>query len=446
MNSEEQLLNKRKFNVRFVVILMVTLLILFNLGSWLFFNKIEKYLENELTKRLYSIADIAANYIDISPIINIENITTNSSDLLFLQAKLQDFKSRYELEGAYIVDPDYHILGNGNGNFEIGDKLFYIQQDSVQLLNAWKGQVVVSPIHIVAGNRFKTAYAPLTNDYTEIIALLVLDANAEFFQIIRLFSKGLIVGGIASIGAIILFSFFLAWSINLFINTHDSLRKTEKLAMLGQMAASVAHEIRNPLGIIKATADVLKSKYENKEQPDELFGYIGAEVSRLNTLVNDFLSFAREPKLNLNKGNIEHIIKKAVAAFERELFEHTISIKINVINDIEKFNFDEEKIQQILLNLLINAAQAIESRGEVVIDISKYKYHNRSYAEIKIYDDGKGIDGDLNKIFEPFYTTKSSGSGLGLAITKQIVEKHGGWIDVKSILNQGTTISFYLAI
>ena len=449
ISSEEKLLNKRKLYVKFIVVLMVFLLIVFNLGSWLFFNKMEDFLEDGLARRLFSIAALAANNIEITPGVSIDDFIffteQNSDAYLLIQSKLRSLQNKYELEGVYIIDFQSKVLIDGKGIFHEGTKLTYMQQDSMALRKAWAGKVAVSPIHIIEGNRFKNVYAPLTNIMGDITAILALEANAEFFNIINLFRRGLIVSGLASLGAIILFSLFLAWTINLLINTQKSLRKTEKLALLGQMAASVAHEIRNPLGIIKATGDVVKLKYENKEQPDELFDYIGAEVNRLNNLVTDFLSFARERKLDKKNGSVLNTIQKAVTAFELDCQEKNITIAINAKNEIKNLNFDDEKIHQVLYNLLANATQAInEDRGEVTVEVNNYNKKGENFVEIKVIDTGQGIEGDLEKIFEPFYTTKSSGSGLGLAITKQIIEKHGGWIDVESVKNKGTTVKLYL--
>jgi len=450
ISSEEKLLNKRKYYVKFIVILMVFLLIVFNIGSWLFFRKIENYLEKGLEKRLYSIAALASHNIEITPGVSVDDIeflnNPNSSNYLLIQSKLRTLQTTHELEGVYIIDPSFRIIMEGMGTFQVGEKLTYILQDSVELEQAWSGLTAVSPIHIVEGARFKTAYAPLTNIYADVSALLVLEANAEFFNIIRLFRRGLIIGGLASLGAIVLFSIFLSWTIGLFIKTHESFRRTEKLAALGQMSASVAHEIRNPLGIIKTTADVLKSKYESKDQPDELFDFIGAEVRRLNNLVNDFLSFARETKLNMKAGNIVRTVQKTVVAFKRDIAENEISVSIAVNTERHQLKFDAEKIQQVLLNLLINAAQAAENKAEIIVEVGLRQYRGLSYIQIKVGDNGCGIDGEHQKIFEPFYTTKSSGSGLGLAITKQIVETHGGWIEVESTKDKGTTLTFYLPI
>ncbi|MBD3343310.1 MAG: GHKL domain-containing protein, partial [Candidatus Lokiarchaeota archaeon] len=417
---------------------------------WFFHNEMGTFLEAELSKRLESIARISAHNIEITPGLRVDDFArlddNFSSDYYLIQSKLRSLKTQNELQGVYIVDTNLNVILDESGNFPAGTRLTYIEQDSAGLFAALTGNVAVSPIHVIEGNRFKTAYAPLTNIMAEISALLVLEANADFFSIIRVFRRGLIITGVASIAAIILFSVFLSWTISLLINTQQSLRKTEKLALLGQMAASVAHEIRNPLGIIKATSDVVKLKYQNKEEPDELFDYIGKEVMRLNNLVNDFLTFAREIKLNEKPGNIRETVEKAVNAFEREHSESEITLTMTAVNDLPEVTYDEEKIQQVLLNLLMNAAQAMENKGEISLEIEPHFHAGKQYVRINIIDNGCGIEGDVQKVFDPFYTTKSSGSGLGLAITRQIIEKHNGWIDIASEPGKGTTVRIYLPV
>jgi signal transduction histidine kinase len=234
--------------------------------------------------------------------------------------------------------------------------------------------------------------------------------------------------------------------ITLLIRTHESVQQSEKLAAMGRMAASMAHEIRNPLGIIKGTADVLKEKFAAEKKSDELFDYISAEVQRLNYLINNFLSFAREPKLNLKIANLKTVIEKAVAAIEREEHNFDILITTNLNSDVPDFAFDENAIQQVLFNLLINAQQAFQKNGTIETSLKKISLRNKKFAEITIADNGPGIESDTAKIFEPFFTTKSTGSGLGLTISKQIVEKHGGRIEVSTVIGVGSTFKIYLPI
>jgi len=448
--SGEKLLRRRKMYVRFVVIFMVLLIIAFNLGSWLFLNNMEKSLEDELAKRLSAISALAAENLELTRFLSIDDLALlreeNYTDFFIIRNKLQEIQTKYQLEGAYIIDALQRVVVDAGNTFPAGTRLTHIDQDSLVVLAAWSGEVAVSPIHVVEGNRFKNGYAPITNTVAEVSTILVLEANADFFQIINLFKRGLIFIGLASLVAIILFSAFLVWSINLLIDTQESLRRTEKLAALGQMSASVAHEIRNPLGIIKATSDVIKSKYEDRDEKDELFDYIGAEVNRLNNLVNDFLSFAREISLKKSPVDVRDLLQKVIDAYGREVDSENINIILKADENPARLVIDEEKIRQVIYNLLLNARQAMEGEGDIEVMLRQQEMKNKQYMRICVTDTGPGIEGDVERIFEPFYTTKSSGSGLGLAISRQIVEKHGGWIDVETRIGTGTTMTIYLPI
>lgn len=443
-NPADRLFQKRKRYVRSLVIATALLLLLFNSGSWLFLQRMGSYLERELEKRLTSIARLMQRNINNQYIDDLLSNNEPEFALFFIQQDLRRLVAKEELQDAFIINRNFVVLSDGGAGFASEPRRTYLQQDSLAIRCAWQDSISASPIHVVAGNRFKNVYAPLKDASRDIVALLVLEANADFFEILGLFRRGLILGGLISVGVIVVFSFFISWMITLLIRTQESLKQSEKLAAMGQMAASIAHEIRNPLGIIKSTADVLKEKYIDPIKTDELFDYISEEVKRLNHLVNNFLSFAREPKLELKSAPIEIVIKKAVTAIEREDPDKTISVNFAHADELQPFLFDENAIQQVLFNILINSIQAIDLEGMIDIDLTSVNLKNKQYAKISISDNGSGIQGDVNKIFEPFYTTKSSGSGLGLAISKQIVEKHGGWIEVESQPGKGTTFRVFL--
>lgn len=445
VTTEEKLLQKRKFYIRSLIIFTVLILLAFNLGSWIFLKQMDNYLEQELEKRLTSIARLADRILLKQYIDDLLSNIEPQFALFYIKQDLNKLIDKQELQAAFIIDRNFQVLVEGGGtDFLIEPRRTYLQQDSLAIEKAWQGEIAASPIHIVEGNRFKNVYAPLRDVSLDVVALLVLEANADFFEILGLFKRGLIFGGLVSLGLIVVFSFFISWMITLLIRTQESLKQSEKLAAMGQMAASMAHEIRNPLGIIKSTADVLKEKYAQAKEPDELFEYISEEVKRLNHLVNNFLSFSREPKLNPRPADLNQVISKAVSAIEREKSGQEIEICCRDVEQLEPFIFDEDAIQQVLFNLLINSIQAIDQTGKIEIGLTKMDIKSRSYAKLTISDNGSGIEGDLSKIFEPFYSTKSSGSGLGLAISKQIIEKHGGWIKVESRTGEGTVFRFYL--
>ena len=448
--TAEKILKKRKFYIRFLVIFTAMLLLAFNLGSWLFLRQMGNYLEKELEKRLIAIANISTKNIDTDYIQDLTSANGRELESLLIQLALRDliYDQEFEIESAYIIDKNQHVLIDAlqNKDATTPSERTYLKQDSSAIELAWMGKITASDIHIFEGNKFKNIYAPIGNElYDDIPALLVLEANANFFEILTIFKQSLIIGGLISIGLIILFSFFISWMITLLIGTHETLRKSEKFAAMGQMAASMAHEIRNPLGIIKGTADVLKEKYGSKTEKDDLFDYISAEVLRLNHLVNNFLSFAREPKLNLKETDLFQITEKAVSAIKREDLGQNITIKITNEN-IPPFLFDGDAVQQVLFNMLINSIQAFEKRGDIQINIQQKTIKHKPFARLIISDNGPGIQGDADKIFEPFYSTKSTGSGLGLPISKQIIKKHGGKIEVESIENTGASFHIYLPI
>lgn len=446
ITAEEGLLRKRKASVRLLVLSTILLLLAFNLGSWLFLRQMDNYLEKELEKRLLSMARLTDRILRAQYIESL--LSNNELDLnpQLFQPVLSDLINKEQLEGAFIIDRGFRVLVDGQRELPLDSRRTYLKLDSAAIAQAWQGEISVAPIHVVQGNRFKNVYAPIRDISLEVVALLVLEANADFFEILGLFKRGLIIGSLVSFGLMIVFSFFISWMIALLIRTHESLRRSEKLAVMGQMAASMAHEIRNPLGIIKSTADVLKEKYADKQQPDELFDYISEEVRRLNHLVNNFLSLAREPKLNFKSANLNEVIQRAAAAIERERLGKKIMIQFTAAEQLQLERLDEDALQQVLFNMLINSIQAITDEGRIDITLQRVTLKNKNYAQIQISDTGIGIEGDLDRIFEPFYSTKSSGSGLGLAISKQIIEKHGGRIAVTSRPGEGTTFQLYLPL
>jgi signal transduction histidine kinase len=219
-------------------------------------------------------------------------------------------------------------------------------------------------------------------------------------------------------------------------------RRTERLAALGQLSAGLAHEIRNPLSTIKASAEML-SKNVDTGGPvaHEMAGFISSEVDRTNALVTRFLDFARPLALRLEKAEIGEVIDEAVAEVEKHTPPLPVSIYKNYSPDIPPFLVDRQLIERVLYNLLLNAAQASPPHGSVTVKTSQ----SNGTVEISVIDRGSGIaPKDRESIFNPFFTTKSSGVGLGLAIVSKIVDEHGGQIAVESEPGAGSVFRVFL--
>jgi two-component system, NtrC family, sensor histidine kinase HydH len=226
-----------------------------------------------------------------------------------------------------------------------------------------------------------------------------------------------------------------------------AVRRAERLAALGQLTAGLAHELRNPLGTMKSSAELLgRQVARENEIAKEMAGYIVTEVDRTNSLITRFLDFARPQHLRLETDDITALLDSVIARFERESgAAASISVYKNYSPDIPKVAFDGELLERALLNLLVNAAQASPAGSVVTIKTKAVETSMGPGVEIAVIDRGSGIDAkNLESIFNPFFTTKSTGVGLGLAIVSKIIDEHGGQIAVESTPGEGSVFRVYL--
>jgi len=225
----------------------------------------------------------------------------------------------------------------------------------------------------------------------------------------------------------------------------EQLRVQDRLAALGELSAGVAHEIRNPLSIIKGSAEVLRKKLPEEDPRRELADFITSEVDRLNNVVTDFLQFARPNPPELTHEDVNDVVKRSVDMLSDRLVEKGIDLQTDFDADCDRTLLDKEKIHQVLLNLIINASQSMEDGGELIVRTSSAPLTKE--VRIVIQDSGCGIsEEDLQKIFNPFFTTKPSGTGLGLAIVQRILEAHGGRVEVSSTVGKGTCFVLILPV
>jgi len=219
-------------------------------------------------------------------------------------------------------------------------------------------------------------------------------------------------------------------------------RRADRLAALGQLSAGLAHELRNPLGTIRASSEMLTgSLTAENEVAREMAGFIASEVDRCNSLITRFLQFARPLQLQLAQADLAQTLDRAVALAERET--PGIAFYRNYQPDIPPFRFDAELLEHVFYNLLINAAQASPPGGAVTLKTRAAGAN----AEVSVIDRGCGIDpAQRDNIFNPFFTTKPQGVGLGLAIVSKIVDEHGGNITVESEPGKGSIFRVTLPI
>ena len=210
----------------------------------------------------------------------------------------------------------------------------------------------------------------------------------------------------------------------------EKVRRSEKLAAIGELAASVAHEIRNPLSSIRGFAQFLRHSLKDKPQEKEYAETMVTEVDRINRVVTDLLTFARPMTVEISPTDITELIEHSIRLVEADALARDVKIQMKV-SDLTKLPLDANQITQALLNLLLNALQALPPRGNIEIGAELDAAVSQLHFWVK--DDGPGIPpNQIQKIFDPFYTTHEKGTGLGLSIVHKIAENHNGQIRVDS--------------
>jgi two-component system sensor histidine kinase HydH len=210
----------------------------------------------------------------------------------------------------------------------------------------------------------------------------------------------------------------------------EKVRRSERLAAIGELAAGVAHEVRNPLSSIRGFAQFLGHVLVDKPEEREYAEIMVKEVDRINNVVTNLLSFARPIKPEPTPTNISKLITHTVRLVEEDARLRNVTIRVSASDGLEKINVDGNQITQVMLNLILNALQAVDSGGNIDVEARAI---DSSLLRLSVEDDGPGIPpGNANKIFDPFYTSREKGTGLGLAIVHMIVENHGGEITLVS--------------
>ncbi len=226
------------------------------------------------------------------------------------------------------------------------------------------------------------------------------------------------------------------------IAVEEQLRRAERLSTLGEMAAVLAHEIRNPLGSIRGTAEILKDDYQPGDPKYEFIEIQIKETERLNRVVEDFLHMARPQKADKSPCQIQDELETIITLVSNDARKRQVSLVLQPVTVPVIIMADGEKLRQTFLNIIINALQATPPGGSVTVSTTVLE---EGICEILFMDSGQGIDAaTMERISEPFFTTKPDGSGLGLAITKKIIESHGGKLLIKSEPGRGTAVTIRL--
>lgn len=227
--------------------------------------------------------------------------------------------------------------------------------------------------------------------------------------------------------------------------SREHLLQTEKMAMVGKLAAGMAHSIRNPLTSVKMRLFSLDRTLTLSDTQRDDFKVISEEIDQIDTIVQNFLEFSRPPKLKMQKVSPSEVVDLMIQLLRHRLASNDVQINVQRTRPLPEIQADPEQLKEVLVNLVVNACEAMTAGGAITITEEVLNSGNRQEVVIRLKDNGPGIPAALKeRVFHPFFTTKEEGTGLGLSIAARIIEEHGGWLSFDSKEGQGSTFAITL--
>lgn len=427
----------------FLISLFTVLLILVvNIAWWLFYQRTEQLLDQQLSRRLTAAASIISASISAERVDSLEigDIRAIASIAAFLeQVRLTD-----SLSEVFLLDQQYqyisttaeeteprYFLANLNGQYI--DSIFFNELPRALATQSYQ-----------TGNLYlKSAFAPLFDSRDAVVAVIGVEANVDYFDVLNNLKQNLYYATALSVFGGLLFGFLFFLFQYRLAKAERKLVSEETNAFLGRMVAVVSHEIKNPLAIIRGSAERAA-----KKQPSTETAFIVEEVDRLNTIVSGYLDFARSggemsATEQPEQFDMNQLIAELYKNVEEKYRDHAITWLSQPSGEFVTTGH-KRALRQVLLNLLFNGVDAcIDANKPIKVGVTAKRTDVNII--ITVVDEGSGIlEKDRRGLFEPFYTTKQSGSGLGLFISRKIVEGMQGTLDITSTVDSGTTVTITL--
>jgi signal transduction histidine kinase len=409
---------------------------------WLY-REFETRLDHSLGVRLQSTAQAAALLIDAETLVESagDTVRVNLDYVEILLAdRLQEFAESFGIDEILLVDEQFRLVFDSGQTYLVGDPYPYLEPDAEAIRVAVEKGHSYSPTTQVGRVYLKRGFAPVLLPSGDWAALLVVEADVDFFDLLRTWKRTLasVTIGIAAILILLALLFLRLWSSG--EKSRRLLVRQDKLTTLGRMVSQVAHEIRNPLGIIRISAQRLRRAVDDP-QHEEMVDYVLTEADRLDGVVERYLDYAKGQPLKREPVPTRKFLEEVVSEFQRSE-PGDVELESSVTGP-GTVRVDRARFKQLLYNLMENAVRAGARRVTISVDPDFSSKTPR--VRWTVEDDGEGIPARQRKrVFEPFFTTHSNGSGLGLSIVQQITEEHGGTVSIQSRDGGGTAVSVTL--
>jgi signal transduction histidine kinase len=406
-----------------LAVIVISTLVFLGTGIYVA-RRLENLLDARLGDALLSLAKTVAS----------EMIVPSQDDPVALELTIVTLARARRESGAEMI-----VLLDRTGRIIAADppalgRESYLTLDNDALASAMTGMAAYGERYRVDDVDLKSAFAPVKDPFGQVMGVVGIEAPADFFGALR--DVRLMQGLSMVIGLLIVFGLTAVmwrfWSRSEI--SDKALLRTQHLATIGQMTATMAHEIRNPLSIIRSTADLIRRRHGDGS---EIFDFIPEEVDRLDRLTKWYLDFARPTEARFEAISLVTVVNESISRLRKEAEVAGVTMEPPADGTDGTCQVDHDRVLQAVINVLMNAVNATPRGGEIharVID-------EGSEMRIEIEDTGHGIPEDrLAHVFEPFHTSRAAGSGLGLAVVSQVLEAHGGTVGIESTPGEGTTV------
>lgn len=425
-----------------LLLFLALILVVMNVSQWFVLRRVANAVEEEIGRRLIAVAEAGITAVTANLLLE-----PSVGDDDFVTRELSKLARRHDLADVFLLDPDGIMLFDLDGG-PVGDRNPFLEMDFVAFSRATGGASAHSDFVPVDGQLLKAAYVPVRDDNavdSPVEAVLGVSAGGTFHASLPALRRRLWGISIGSAAVIALLGGVFFRMQHRLSHTEVALARSETLSAMGMMAAGVAHEVRNPLAIISGTAERLKRKYGSGATSDqELFDFIPEEVERLNGILEGYLRFARDEPLAFAECSLGPLVHRCAQMVRDDFGARGVELKAGTEENALVVAADPQRLQQVLLNLLLNAAQAMPEGGSIDLELTAVP---PSAARITVRDRGSGFDAKaLRGAFQPFFTTKEQGSGLGLAMARRIVEGHGGSITLANHPDGGALVTVELPV
>jgi signal transduction histidine kinase len=400
-------------------LLALVILVILNWGYRLALQSLKSDLDNRLSTQLLNLADDIA--VQIDPEMVSGEITVDGYVTLYEQ--IEEYKRLHGLADVRLLDTTFTDLLR-----ETTDSLTVAvvsRLDYPTFLAAVSGFSAVSETYQWDHGYYKSAFAPIFDITGKVVAVIRVEADAGFFEVLEVFERGLWFSHVLSALFVVVVGGLFFWFFRRQAAWERQLLLSEKLLAMGRMASVIAHEIRNPLGIIKATAQRLGRVEQEKQK--ELLDYIPEEIDRLDGILTGYLQFADIRVQKSTVDRLSEVVRTSIQRTQKYCKEKEITVQGCPGEDVRVLA-DAEALGRAIENLIRNAADASPRGAMIEIDCVE----KADIVHLTVADRGEGVpQKDRKRIFEPFHTTRAQGSGLGLYAARNSLVKMGGGLSYR---------------